>query len=89
MAELTIRLVVDPATGKKNVVIGYTADSDALPIEHEEQHRALVDKLIEGGALAAGEVGDIIVERDRPEGAAEDAPSEQSTVQRESLSEDS
>jgi len=38
MAELTIRLVVDPATGKKDVHIGYRSDADALPMEHEEAH---------------------------------------------------
>ena len=45
MAEMTIRLVVDPVSGKRSVVIGYHSDSDALPIEHEEEHRALVKKL--------------------------------------------
>ena len=32
MAELSIRLLVDPATGQKNVVIGYESDADALPL---------------------------------------------------------
>lgn len=63
MADLIIRLVVDPETGKKNVVIGYESEADALPFEHEEQHRKLVDRLIEGGALSAAELGDIVVER--------------------------
>lgn len=71
MAEVTIRLIVDPKTRKKNVVISYTSDEDALPIEHEDAHREVVDKLIEGGALKAAEVGKIIVEREGDEGAAE------------------
>lgn len=45
MAEMTIRLVVDPVSGKRSVVIGYHSESDALPIEHEEEHRALVRKM--------------------------------------------
>jgi hypothetical protein len=64
MAELTIRLVVDPATRKKNVVISYRSDEDALPMEHEDAHRALVEKLIEGGTLKASELGKIVVARE-------------------------
>ena len=75
MASLTIRLSVDRATGKKNIIISYTSDSDALPIEHEEEHRRLVDKLIEGGALRASEIGEIIVERQAATGEA--APHEE------------
>lgn len=64
MAELTIRLQIDPATGKKNIIIDLSSDPDALPHEHEQQHRALVDKLIQGGVLKASELGTIIIERD-------------------------
>ncbi|GEM_PF-473355 len=63
MPELNIRLIIDPNTGKKNLMIDYEADADALPHEHEEEHRALVDALIEGGVLGAEEVGKIIVGR--------------------------
>ncbi len=63
MAEMTIRLRIDPNTGKKDIVIALSSDADALPHEHEEQHRKLVEKLIEGGVLKAAEVGQIIVER--------------------------
>ncbi len=72
MADLIIKLIVDPTTGKKNIVIGYESDSDALPMEHEEDHRRIVDKLIEGGALKAAEVGSIIVERVEKEAVATD-----------------
>lgn len=64
MAELLLRLEIDPVTGKKNVVIDYGSDEDALPMEHEEDHRRLVDALIEGGTLKAAEVGRIVVRRD-------------------------
>jgi hypothetical protein len=70
MPELTIRLRCDPATGKKDVIISMRSDEDALPHEHEQQHRALVDKLIEGGIVKAGEVGKIVVEREEEEGEA-------------------
>ena len=69
MAEMTIRLQIDPATGKKNIIVTLHSDEDALPIEHEQQHRALVDKLLNGGLLKQEEVGKIIVEREDKEKA--------------------
>lgn len=64
MAEMTIRLRVNPETGKKDIVINLRSDEDSLPHEHEQQHRQLVDKLIEGGLVSATEVGDVVVERE-------------------------
>ena len=66
MASLTLSLRIDPATGKKDILIKYESDADALPSEHEEEHRRLVDKLIAGGALMASEVGRILIERETP-----------------------
>ena len=73
MATLTVRLEVDPATKKKNVVIKYDSDSDALPQEHEEQHRRLVEQLVAGGALKPGDLGSIRVEREGDGSAAKGA----------------
>lgn len=70
MAELTIRLVTDPQTGKKNIVVRYRSDEDALPLEHEEEHRRLVDRLIQGGAIKAGDAGRVIIEREGGSAAA-------------------
>ena len=64
MATLTLRLETDPATKKKNVWIKYESDSDALPMEHEEAHRKLVEALIAGGKVKAEEVGTIQIERE-------------------------
>lgn len=63
MAELILRLEIDPVTGKKNVVIDYGSDAEALPMEHEEDHRRLVDRLLEGGTLRAAELGKVVVKR--------------------------
>jgi hypothetical protein len=63
MAEMTLRLEVDARTGRKNLIISYQSDSDALPHEHEDEHRQLVDRLIEGGVVKARELGTIVVER--------------------------
>jgi hypothetical protein len=67
---MTIRLRCDPATGKKDIIISMRSDEDALPHEHEQQHRALVEKLINGGILKASELGQIVVEREEEEGEA-------------------
>lgn len=67
MAEMTIRLIPDPVTGKKNIIISLHSDEDALPIEHEQQHRLLAEKLINGGLVKAQELGKITVEREEDE----------------------
>ncbi|HEY7311505.1 MAG TPA: hypothetical protein VH643_19235 [Gemmataceae bacterium] len=71
MPEMTIRLLRDPETGKQNIIVKLRSDEDALPHEHEQMHRALVDKLIEGGLLKAGEEGNLIIERQEETAAAE------------------
>jgi hypothetical protein len=63
MAELNIHLQIDPETGKKNLIIEYESDSDMLPIEHEEEHRRLVNELVEGGVVKAEELGKVVVKR--------------------------
>jgi hypothetical protein len=78
MAEMTIRLQIDPDSGKKNIVISLRSDEDLLPHEHEQKHRQLVEKLIQKGLVQAGEIGQIVIEREEEEEA-------RSTSQPESL----
>jgi hypothetical protein len=70
MPQVTIRLRCDPATGKKDIIISMRADEDALPHEHEQQHRAIVEKLLQGGLVKASELGQVIVEREEEQGEA-------------------
>lgn len=86
MAEMTIRLRCDPATGKKDIIVSLKSDEDALPLEHEQQHKALVDKLIEGGIVKASELGQIIVEREQPEGERTSSSGQAPQEQRRSVS---
>lgn len=88
MAELEIRLTIDRKTGKKNVTISYRSDEGALPMEHEEDHRRIVDRLIEGGALKASELGAIVIERKEEETAAEAVSEGDERNQRESVEQD-
>ena len=59
MAEMTIILRRDPETGKQDIVITLQSDQDALPHEHEQMHRQLVEKVI-----GKDKVGKVIVERE-------------------------
>ena len=63
MAELIIILRRDPQTGKQNIVVKLDSDPDALPIEHEQLHKRLVEKLV-GKGLDPEDLGEIIVERE-------------------------
>ena len=85
MAEMTIQLRMNPETGKQDIVVQLRSDEDLLPHEHENHHQALVDQLIEGGLLKAGEAGKLIVEREEETGVA--TPEGTSQEQREGLSE--
>jgi hypothetical protein len=87
MGEITLRLQVDRQTGKKNVIISYRSDDSALPLEHEQEHRALVDKLIQGGTLKAAEVGKIVVERQAEVSEGKHEQEQESQQERDSLKE--
>ena len=67
MAEMTIRLIPDPETGKKNIIISLTGDQDALPHEHEQMHRAIVNKLLGASKIKAEEIGHIEITREENE----------------------
>ena len=60
MAELTIMLRRDPNTGKQNIIIKLDSDPDALPMEHEQKHRQLVQEVT---GLKLEDQGELIVER--------------------------
>ncbi|HEY0989637.1 MAG TPA: hypothetical protein VGD80_21365 [Kofleriaceae bacterium] len=49
MADVILRLRIDPATGKRELVIDYTSDADALPFEHEDAHRQVAGQVVAGG----------------------------------------
>lgn len=59
MAELTIMLRRDPRSGKQNIIIKLDSDADALPHEHEQMHRQMVEKII-----GKENVGEVIIERE-------------------------
>ena len=89
MAEVTLRLRTDPQTGKKSVVIQYASDTDALPMEHEADHKRIVDQLIEAGALSEDDRDAVVIERLPEESAPEAEVSSDQETGREALDESS
>ena len=73
MADVILRLRIDPATGKRELVIDYTSDADALPFEHEDAHRQLAGRVVDGG-LGSGRVA--VARGAEPAGAAPAAQTE-------------
>lgn len=65
MAEITVRMVFNHETGKKDIWIDFESDEDALPFEHEKQHRDVIRKLLGSGVLQPDELGEVVVKRGR------------------------
>lgn len=82
MATLILRLVIDPHTRKKNVIVKLDSDADALPMEHEEQHKRIVEALLANGSLKAEDLGTITIEREG-QGAATSEEQKEAPPQRE------
>ncbi len=70
MAQMTIVLRRDAKTGKQNVVVKLDSDPGALPVEHEQDHRALVEKLLGKAGLNPEDLGHIHIEREGSAGPA-------------------
>ena len=66
MAEITIRFRRDAVTGKREIVIHLESEPDALPHEHEQDHKKLVESIL--GMPVTEDIGEIVVERVVKEG---------------------
>lgn len=67
MGEFTVRFKFDTTTGRKEIVVEYESDQDALPVEHEKRHRQIVEQLLGQGIIRPDETGNVKVERVKPE----------------------
>ncbi len=81
---MTVMLRRDPDTGKQNIVVKLDSDPDALPIEHEQMHKTLVEKLV-GRGINAEDLGEIVIERE-PERAPAGGAAEPAQPQRQKSS---
>ena len=66
MAELIISLTRSPGTGRLTVRVEYHCDDDAMPHEHEVQHRRLVARLLPELEFTEDRDASVYVERERP-----------------------
>jgi hypothetical protein len=66
MAELTISLSREGRTGRHSIRVEYSADEDAIPHEHEVQHRRLVTRLFPALAIIDDPDAAVRVQRERP-----------------------
>lgn len=64
MAQVTLKLTLNPRTGERTLLVDYTSDPDLLGYEHEADHRALVERIL-GKPLSA--IADHLVIRDQPQ----------------------
>jgi len=85
MGQVTLRMRTDPVTGKRVIAIEYESDSSALPFEHEEEHRQLVDKVLEGGTMKARDKGKVLVDREQEGAPAETGPQAEPSAERASV----
>ena len=66
MAEINLRLVYNKNTSKHDIYIDYESDADALPFEHEQEHKDIVQSIIQRVGLDTmtdDDFGEIIIRR--------------------------
>ena len=63
MAELNIRLTYNRQTGRHDIFVDYESDADSLPFEHEDDHRALVERLISSTGMNEEDFGEVVIRR--------------------------
>jgi hypothetical protein len=63
MGEVTIRMISNSTTGKRDIYIEYESEDDALPHEHEKEHKGIIEQLMGKGILKPNELGEVKVGR--------------------------
>lgn len=76
MGQIEIRFRMNLKTGKKDILIDFESDEDAMRHEHERDHRRVIERLVGQGVLQADEAGEVVVQRKAP-GQPAAAPAEQ------------
>lgn len=63
MSKIILTLKKNSQDGKQELLIDYESDGDALPFEHEEDHKDLVMKVLESNGLKLSDMDSILVNR--------------------------
>jgi len=87
VGEIQIRFRMNMESGKKDILIEYESDEDAMRHEHEKDHRGIVERIVGQGLIEAEEVGEVVVTRaqpgqevGRPAGEQQEPPSPQANA---------
>ena len=86
-AEIKIHLRFNVETGKKDIVVEYDSEDDAMAWEHEQRHRELVEQLVGSGVLDPNDVGNVRVGRVEGEGRKQADPQQQPQAEKQSVGE--
>ena len=63
VARLILRLFYDPHGERRDIVVDLASDADTVAFEHEQQHKSLLDRIVNGGTFAAARDGRVVVDR--------------------------
>jgi hypothetical protein len=63
---VTLRLRHNPKTGKRDLLVEYESEDDALAHEHERDHRRFVEQLLGRSIDDLGPIGEIHLKRESP-----------------------
>ena len=63
MPKVILTLKKNSENGKQELLIDYESEGDALPFEHEEDHKDLVMKVLESNSLNLSDIDSILVNR--------------------------
>ena len=63
MPKVILTLKKNSENGKQELLIDYESEGDALPFEHEEDHKDLVMKVLESNSLILSDIESILVNR--------------------------
>jgi hypothetical protein len=66
VGSIEIRFRMNMRTGKKDILIDFESDEDAMRHEHERAHKKIIERLVGEGVLTENEAGEIIIQRAAP-----------------------
>ncbi len=60
MGHITLHLDYEPATGRKEIRVEYESEADRTRVEHEAEHRHIVETLAGKGLVSAENAGRVV-----------------------------
>ncbi|MCO4781112.1 MAG: hypothetical protein KC646_02215 [Candidatus Cloacimonetes bacterium] len=85
MSKITLTLKKNTTNGKQELLIDYESDGDALPFEHEEDHKELVNKILESNGLNLSDIDGIQLNRQPVQIQSDDVKVEEAQAERKTI----